>query len=121
MRRRSAREILTDLLEWLEVGHRAGAQDYKYVARLSEFAKEWEPKSDTRGLPEFIEYLDYFEQAGGVIALEDVAPSDAVKLMTVHGAKGLEFPHVFVLRVNNKKFPPGERPRVFEFPARLMK
>jgi len=39
----------------------------------------------------------------------------------VHGAKGLEFPHVFVLRVNNKKFPATERPRVFEFPARLMK
>src|SRR6266581_4009876 len=41
--------------------------------------------------------------------------------MTVHAAKGLEFPQVFVLRVNNKKFPATERPRVFEFPARLMK
>ncbi|HEX8878484.1 MAG TPA: PD-(D/E)XK nuclease family protein, partial [Candidatus Acidoferrum sp.] len=83
--------------------------------------KEWEGKSDTRGLPELIEYLDWYEQAGGVVALEDDAPADAVKLMTVHGAKGLEFPHVFVLRVNNKKFPATERPRVFEFPARLMK
>ena len=121
MRRRTAREIMVDLLEWLEVAQRASGQDYKYVARLTEFAKEWEPKSDTRGLAEFIEYLDYFEQAGGVIALEDDAPADAVKLMTVHGAKGLEFPHVFVLRVNNRKFPANERPRVFEFPARLMK
>src|SRR5262249_29432290 len=41
--------------------------------------------------------------------------------MTVHGAKGLEFPHVFLLRVNSKKFPATERPRVFEFPAALMK
>src|SRR6266567_8494506 len=121
MRRRTAREILADLLEWLEVAQRAGTQDYKYVARLTEFAKEWEPKGDTRSLAEFLEYLDYFEQAGGVIALEDDGPADAVKLMTVHGAKGLEFPHVFVLRVNNKKFPANERPRVFEFPARLMK
>src|SRR5215472_8764236 len=121
MRRRTAREILADLIEWLEVAERASAQDFKYVWRLVEFAKEWEPKSDTRALPEFLEYLDYFEQAGGVIALEDDAPADAVKLMTVHGAKGLEFPYVFVLRVNNKKFPANERPRVFEFPARLMK
>ncbi|HKW62731.1 MAG TPA: ATP-dependent DNA helicase, partial [Candidatus Acidoferrum sp.] len=121
MRRRTAREILAALLEWLDVTQRASAQDYKYVSRLGEFAKEWEPKSDTRGLPEFIEYVDYFEQAGGVIALEDDAPADAVKLMTVHGAKGLEFPQVFLLRVNNKKFPVAERPRVFEFPARLMK
>ena len=41
--------------------------------------------------------------------------------MTVHGAKGLEFPHVFLLRVNSKKFPANERPRTFEFPAALMK
>src|SRR5215469_2929783 len=121
MKRRTAREILAGLLEWLEVSQRANGQDYKYVARLTEFAKEWEGKSDTRGLPEFIEYLDWYEQAGGVIALEDDAPADAVRLMTVHGAKGLEFPHVFLLRVNNRKFPASERPRVFEFPARLMK
>ena len=41
--------------------------------------------------------------------------------MTVHGAKGLEFPQVFLLRINNKKFPAAERSRVFEFPAALMK
>src|ERR1700676_3776946 len=41
--------------------------------------------------------------------------------MTVHGAKGLEFPHVFLLRLNNKAFPASERSRVFEFPAELMK
>src|SRR6266699_1067335 len=121
MKRRTAREILAVLLEWLEVRQRANEQDYKYVARLTEFAKEWEPKSDTRGLPELLEYLDYYEQAGGVVALEEDAPADAVKLMTVHGAKGLEFPNVFVLRVNNRKFPAPDRPRVFEFPARLMK
>ncbi|HEX8882561.1 MAG TPA: ATP-dependent helicase, partial [Candidatus Acidoferrum sp.] len=85
MKRRTAREILAGVLEWLEVPQRANEQDCKYVARLMEFAKEWEGKSDTRGLPELIEYLDWYEQAGGVVALEDDAPADAVKLMTVHG------------------------------------
>jgi DNA helicase-2/ATP-dependent DNA helicase PcrA len=121
LKRRTAREILTELLEWLEVPQRAARQDRKYVNRLIEFAKEWEPKSETRSLPEFIEYLDFYSQAGGNISLEDGAPSDAVQLMTVHGAKGLEFPHVFLLRVNSKKFPASERPRTFEFPASLMK
>ena len=41
--------------------------------------------------------------------------------MTVHGAKGLEFPQVFLLRVNNRAFPATERSRVFEFPVELMK
>ncbi|HKV24834.1 MAG TPA: UvrD-helicase domain-containing protein [Candidatus Acidoferrum sp.] len=121
LRKRTAREILEALLEWLEIEQRAGVQDRKYVQRLTEFAKEWEPKSDTRGLTEFVEYLGYYSQAGGSISLEDDAPVDAVHLMTVHAAKGLEFPHVFLLRVNNKKFPAMERSRVFEFPAALMK
>jgi DNA helicase-2/ATP-dependent DNA helicase PcrA len=121
LRRRTAREILADLLEWLEVAQRASAQDRKYVTRLTEFVKEWEPKSETRGLSEFVEYLGYYSQAGGTISLEDDFPGDAVQLMTVHGAKGLEFPQVFLLRINNKKFPATERSRVFEFPAALMK
>jgi len=121
LRRRTAREILGDLIEWLEVPQRAGAQDRKYVNRLGEFLKEWEPKSETRGLAEFLEYLDYFEQARGTLSLEDDAPGDAVRLMTVHGAKGLEFPHVFVLRVNSGAFPAKNRSPLFEFPDRLMK
>jgi len=121
IRRRTGREILAELLEWLEIAQRANPQDRKYVARLSEFAKEWEPKSETRGLAELVEYLDYYSQAGGTISLEDDFPGDAVQLMTVHGAKGLEFPQVFLLRINNKKFPTTERHRVFEFPAALMK
>ena len=121
LKRRTARVILSGLIEWLEVRERTSEQDRKYVTRLTEFVKAWEPKSDTRSLSEFVEYLDYYSQAGGSIALEDDVPGDAVQLMTVHGAKGLEFPHVFLLRVNSKKFPASERPRTFEFPAALMK
>jgi len=121
MRRRTAREILDDLVEWLEAPQRAKPQDRKYVNQLGLFLKNWEPKSETRGLPEFLEYLDYFEQAGGTLSLEDDAPGDAVQLMTVHGAKGLEFPHVFVLRVNSNAFPARDRSPLFEFPDRLMK
>lgn len=121
LRRRSARELLGDLVEWLEIPQRASVQDRKYVNQLGQFVKDWEPKSETRGLPEFLEYLDFFEQADGVLSLENDAPGDAVQLMTVHGAKGLEFPHVFLLRVNSNAFPARNRSPLFEFPLRLMK
>jgi ATP-dependent DNA helicase UvrD/PcrA len=121
LRRHTAREILGELLEWLEVPQRACAQDRKYINQLVQFVMNWEPKSETRGLTEFLEYLDYFEQAGGTLSLEDDAPGDAVQLMTVHGAKGLEFPHVFLLRVNSHAFPARKRSPLFEFPVRLMK
>ena len=121
MKRRDARHIVAQLFDWLEIYQRAPEPDRAHIKRLAEFVKEWEDKSETRKLPEFIEYLDYFEQAGGAICLEEDAPGDAVRLMTVHGAKGLEFSHVFVLRVNKNKFPQPERPHVFEFPLALMK
>ena len=122
MKRRTAREILGDLTEWLEIAQRASGQDRKYVQRLAEFVTEWEPKSETRQLAEFLEYLDYYQQANCVISLnDDEAPGDAVQLMTVHGAKGLEFPQVFVLRLNSRAFPVSDRKPLFEFPLQLMK
>src|SRR5256884_2071107 len=121
LKRSTAREILGTLTEWLEIPQRAKQHDRKYVKRLAEFMKEWEPKSETRGLPEFIEYLDYYARACGVGSLEEETPPDAVQLMTVHGAKGLGVPPVFLLRVNNRGLPATERPRVFEFPVELMK
>src|SRR6266700_7526414 len=120
LKRCTAREILDRVTEWLEIKS-TKEHDRKYVTRLAEFMKKWEPKSETRGLAEFVEYLDYYAQAGGVVSLENDAPVDAVQLMTVHGAKGLEFPQVFLLRVNNRAFPATERSRVFEFPVELMK
>jgi DNA helicase II / ATP-dependent DNA helicase PcrA len=121
MKRRTAWELFAELVEWLEIPQRAGAQDRKYVTRLGEFIGDWEKKSDTRSLPEFLEYLEYFQQAGGILCLDEEVPGDAVQLMTVHGAKGLEFPHVFLMRVNSKAFPATDRSPLFVFPDRLMK
>ena len=121
LRKRTASEALNELLEWLEVYQRAPETARRYVQQLVKFVGDWEPKSETRGLPEFLEYLDYFEQAGGQINLEEEPPGDAVQLMTVHAAKGLEFPHVFILRMSQGAFPVRPRPRVFEFPVALMK
>src|SRR5882762_3294074 len=95
MRRRTAREVLSDVTEWLEIVQRANGQDRKYVQRLAEFVTEWEPKSETRQLAEFLEYLDYYQQANCTISLnDDGAPDDAVQLMTVHGAKEIGRAHV---------------------------
>ena len=53
---------------------------------------------------ELLDYLEYFREAGGVIPLSS-NDEDAVRLMTAHSAKGLEFPHVFILRANSGSFP----------------
>lgn len=85
------------------------------------FAGEWEQKATTKTkeLGEWIEYLSYFREACGVIPLASKESEDAVRLMTAHGAKGLEFAHVFVLRATKGQFPASYRETLVEFPREL--
>lgn len=118
--RGTAAELFDALSEWLELSLVVPSEERRYVDRLANFIREWQPKSETSRLAELVEYLDYFAQAGGQINLEQDS-DDAVQLMTVHAAKGLEFDHVFILRLTHKGFPMGSRPHVLDFPAALMK
>jgi DNA helicase-2/ATP-dependent DNA helicase PcrA len=85
------------------------------------FIDEWEkkPLTETGELTEFIEYLRDFREAGGVIPMVSDESENAVRLMTVHLAKGLEFPHVFILRANRGSFPCSYRETLVEFPNEL--
>jgi DNA helicase-2/ATP-dependent DNA helicase PcrA len=85
------------------------------------FAADWEDKAttETGELGEWIEYLNYFREAGGVIPMASKPDEDAVRLMTAHGAKGLEFSHVFLLRATSGSFPAGYRESLVEFPGEL--
>src|SRR5271167_845974 len=120
-RRAPATKLLDELIASLQLAPLPSEADRFYVDRLVEFVKGWEQKSEGKKLRDFIEYLDFFEQANGDIYMEDEPYDDAVQLMTVHSAKGLEFPHVFILHLNKRDFPSGPRPVVFEFPTDLMK
>jgi DNA helicase-2/ATP-dependent DNA helicase PcrA len=73
----------------------------------------------TGELGELIEYLRDFREAGGVIPIASDENANAVRLMTAHGAKGLEFPHVFILRANMSSFPWAFKETVVAFPNDL--
>lgn len=108
---------LTERLGWLDS---ANAQEQRYLETFHKFLSQWEEKSETRRLAEFIDYFNYFLEAGGKIEAPE-SPANAVQMMTVHAAKGLEFPVVFVIGVSPRRFPTTERKPVIEFPSALRK
>ncbi len=89
------------------------------------FAEAWEKKeiNKTTDLEELVDYLAYFREANGVIPLsprdDPKEDGNAVRLMTVHGAKGLEFQHVFILRANSNSFPSSYKETLVAFPKEL--
>ncbi|HTS12883.1 MAG TPA: ATP-dependent DNA helicase [Candidatus Limnocylindrales bacterium] len=119
--RKSAGDLLDELIAALGIAPLPSEADRLYIDRLAAFVRDWERKNDPNKLRDFLEYLYYFDEARGDIVLDDYPSQDAVELMTVHTAKGLEFPHVFVLRLSRNEFPSSARRPFFEFPPELMK
>jgi DNA helicase-2/ATP-dependent DNA helicase PcrA len=120
-RSKTASELLDELIGQLGLAPLASEADRQSDERLVEFVKEWERKNEAKQLRDFIEYFGYFDELDGDVQIEEELSGDAVQLMTVHAAKGLEFPHVFILRLSKNDFPSGARRPKFEFPPELMK
>jgi DNA helicase-2/ATP-dependent DNA helicase PcrA len=113
--------VLDQLISALELAPLPFEADRRYLERFMQFVNDWEQKSEKKHLRDFIEYLDFFAEAGGDITLDEESADDAVQLMTVHSAKGLEFPHVFIMHLNKNDFPSKAKPVKFEFPPEMMK
>ena len=69
---------------------------YALALRADQFEK-----SNFKGLSRFIRMIDQVLEAEHDLASVAVAPpKDAVELMTIHKSKGLEFPYVFILNMD---------------------
>ena len=69
---------------------------YALALRADQFEK-----SNFKGLSRFIRMIDQVLEAQYDLASVAVAPpKDAVELMTIHKSKGLEFPYVFILNMD---------------------
>jgi DNA helicase II / ATP-dependent DNA helicase PcrA len=113
-----ARDALTvgDLLNRLleETGYlrhcqlralREGPRGLRNLRKMAELASRFERDSALAGIADFVTHLDQVMEAAVPVGEGETEAPEAVRLLTIHGAKGLEFPVVFVVNLK----PPIER------------
>jgi DNA helicase-2/ATP-dependent DNA helicase PcrA len=106
--RAAARGPLLDLVQtilertgvWAELeasGDRRAVTARQNLATFLDRVAAFAPVQGDPSLAAFLVYLDAVEDASEPVEAVQPAPADSVKLMTVHMAKGLEFPMVAVV------------------------
>lgn len=114
----SIMELLYDILRitgYFERSERAGNQEaIRNLAILTRITGVFDEHGKTSNIYPFLSYLKLLKQSG--LDSFMLAPSDAIQLMTVHQAKGLEFPVVVIGAAMERRFPAAHRKPWYEIP-----
>ena len=96
------------------------------LSLLNQFLKRvqaFEASAEDKTVKAFLAELNLDLESGeeGALASDlDVGP-EAIRILTVHGAKGLEFKHVFIVNLVDKRFPTIARSEQINLPDALIK
>ncbi|MDD2354063.1 MAG: UvrD-helicase domain-containing protein [Patescibacteria group bacterium] len=97
-------------------------EQFSYLNQFYQKIKKLEESGSDLRLKDFLEAINLELEAGETGALKlDFLDNDTVKVMTVHGAKGLEFKYVFLVNLVDKKFPTIARSEKISIPKDLIK
>jgi DNA helicase-2/ATP-dependent DNA helicase PcrA len=98
-------------------------ESLKYLDALVKKARDIISGIPDARLSDVLEIFQLEQESGeqGNIPRSDDSGPDAVPIMTVHSAKGLEFRHVFIVNMVDRRFPTTMRPDAIELPRALMK
>jgi ATP-dependent DNA helicase UvrD/PcrA len=146
--RLTIRHLVADLVRYMELGREmptgellyqflvdsgwlarmskaATARDEAEVQNISKFFRRIQDASKALrydNVREFVKHLDALIDAGEdpAVAEADVETA-AVRVLTVHKAKGLEFPVVFLVNCAQGKFPVQKRRDALEVPAEMIR
>ena len=122
-------EVLYRFLQrsgWLERLSSSAApgdeQKVQNVARLFEVARDFAALAPEDRVVHFVRHLSLLREAGDdPPRAEPDDDQDAVAVMTVHRAKGLEFPVVFLVDLEESRFPTRRMPAPLPYPEALLR
>jgi len=94
----------------------------KNIAEFFNRVKDFEQVVKQKTIQHLSEYLDSIIEAGESPEIEDFDPNlEAVSVLTVHAAKGLEFKTVFLPSLTHDRFPSFRRGKGLELPGIFIK
>ncbi|MFA5644298.1 MAG: ATP-dependent DNA helicase [Patescibacteria group bacterium] len=102
--------------------HEKDREIFSYINQFYQKIKKFEEGGEDLRLKDFIELLNFELEAGEAGELKnDFVDVDTVKVMTVHSAKGLEFKHVFLVDLVERRFPSDSRSEKIPLALELIK
>ncbi len=104
-----------------QMGERQKQENFSFLQQLYARVKSFETRHDHPGLHHFLKEFDHERSAGeeGSLSVDLEAGPDMVRIMTIHASKGLEFEHVFIANLVDRRFPSQKRSEPIPVPAGL--
>ncbi|MGA2967972.1 MAG: ATP-dependent DNA helicase [Candidatus Levyibacteriota bacterium] len=95
----------------------------KNIAKFFDKLKTYETDHQTASVFDIVDWIDLSMQMGEspLAADLDWSENNAVNILTIHSAKGLEFPVVFLVNLVAQRFPTRERQEKIPIPQKLIK
>ncbi len=112
--------LITDLVKNETQSEEKKAQN---ISKFFDKLKAFETANEDASVFAVVDYLDLAMEMGeSPLAAEvDWSQNDAINILTIHSAKGLEFPVVFLVNLIEGRFPSRERKEQIPIPDELIK
>ena len=93
------------------------------IQKFFESIRKYEKDNPNTNIYEYLDYLNYCIEVGESPVVDQLEMEDfnAVNIMTVHGAKGLEYPVVFLTNLVAQRFPSRNMSDAIPMPEDLVK
>ncbi|MCK9446174.1 ATP-dependent helicase [bacterium] len=126
---RNASEVFIHVINDLEYGkyipenNEESLKKWEMIDQFFEKIKSFENSQNDSGLLYYMDNLQMELEAGeeGSFKVSVDSSFDAVRVMTVHSSKGLEFKYVFLTNLVSRKFPSDQKKNPIEIPDALIR